>query len=206
MRKRQKRFISVIICFCIGLFSGGYLSQHSTRAGEFNTERQLLYSTAISPYDMMVREISKQTPWDWKLLLAIAHTESRFNPKIKSHRGATGLMQIMPSTARAQGYGDADLTDPKTNITVAIKVLDVTSRSFYFPEGTNPEERLKIILAAYNAGIGYVFNARKAAIAEGMAYNNWAVLKNYITRNGTHAETVGYVRKVMAKYEEYKSI
>ena len=54
---------------------------------------------------------------DPALALAVAHIESNFNPEAISHKGARGVMQIMPRTARDEfGVNPALLFDPKTNI------------------------------------------------------------------------------------------
>ncbi len=156
----------------------------------------------ISPYDMLCRSLCEDTDWDWKFVISIAYTESRFRTDVKSHRGATGLMQIMPNTARGLGYGDADLTDPTQSITIALELLDRIEKSFRFPESMSHDDKLSVILASYNAGVGYVLEARRVAHADGASYNKWSVLRDYITRNGTHSETEQYVTKVMTKYKE----
>ncbi|MFI3298572.1 MAG: transglycosylase SLT domain-containing protein [Rikenellaceae bacterium] len=217
MKKQTKRVISIVICFGLGLFSSSYFSQSSTEAKTLSNEmKSLKISTdefkedlickTISPYDLMCRELTQETQWDWRLILAMAHTESNFRPDAKSHRGAQGLMQIMPYTAKDLGFDGAELYDPKTSVTISLKLLDKLNSTFRFPENMAQQERLKVILAAYNAGAGFVINARRSAYEDGAAYNNWAVLSGYITQNGTHSETVGYVRKVLKKYNEYLNI
>ena len=51
----------------------------------------------ISAYDNIMRSVGAEEGVDWRLLSAIAHTESHFRPDVVSHRGAVGLMQIMPN-------------------------------------------------------------------------------------------------------------
>ncbi len=186
------------------LILGGY-QNNSTLARTLDSERKVIKINSISEYDMVFQTLADSTEWDWKLLAAIAYTESRFTPDIKSPRGATGLMQIMPRTAIQQGFEVDSLTDPKTNILAAIKVLDVTAKSFRFPKTMNEREKLSVILAAYNGGIGTIIEARRAANADGASFNNWSTLSNYITRNGTHYETVAYVSKVLRTYDKYKA-
>ena len=54
----------------------------------------------LSPYDSLFRECADSL-YDWKLLAAIAYVESKFDTTSVSHRGAVGLMQIMPSTYKS---------------------------------------------------------------------------------------------------------
>jgi soluble lytic murein transglycosylase-like protein len=58
------------------------------------------------------------------LALALAHVESNFNPRALSHKGARGVLQIMPATARGE-YGIAadHLWDPRTNIRLGLHFL-----------------------------------------------------------------------------------
>ena len=70
------------------------------------------------------------------------HTESYFNPKAKSHKGATGLMQLMPQTAAL--YGIRNLRDPHQNLEAGVQHLRYLMAKY----PTN----LAHVLAAYNAG------------------------------------------------------
>lgn len=160
----------------------------------------------ISEFDHLSRTLCDSTQWDWKLILAIAHTESNFRTDVSSHAGATGLMQIMPHTASDLGYAGADLKDPEVSIEIAIKLLDKINGTLRFPTHLSEKERLSFILASYNAGLGYVITSRKVAYQDGKAYNDWNTLRGYITRNGTHSETVEYVDKVLKRYDYYKNI
>ncbi len=69
---------------------------------------------------------------DRELILAIVRQESGFNPKAKSHRGARGLMQLMPGTAsfvardrRFRGSKRSELFDPETNIALGQRYIDI---------------------------------------------------------------------------------
>ena len=82
------------------------------------------------------------------LLFAIIHAESSFNPRAVSHKGAVGLMQLMPSTARwmAPGISRKQLFNPALNIELGARYLR------YLANRYNGDARK--ILAAWNAGPG----------------------------------------------------
>ncbi len=204
MNFSKKLLLSTLLIFTLNISSIGTV--HRSYATELSSELRLTATNSISEFDQMAERLCQKTQWDWRLVVAIASAESTFSTTAKSHRGATGLMQIMPRTAKYLGFQDANLTDPETSISIALTLLDKINSSFRFPDGISERERLSVVLAAYNAGIGYVIKARKAAYEAGAAYNQWSSLKSYITRNNTHSETVAYVDKVLSKYNRYKNI
>lgn len=77
---------------------------------------------------------------------AIIHTESAFNPRARSHKGAQGLMQLMPQTAAR--FGVSDPWDPMQNIQGGVQYLAFLAERF------NGDQTL--MAAAYNAGEGAV--------------------------------------------------
>ncbi|MEK6795844.1 MAG: lytic transglycosylase domain-containing protein [Spirochaetota bacterium] len=106
----------------------------------------------VTSFDGIIREASKKYGVPETLVKAVIRQESNFNPSEVSHKGAVGLMQIMPSTAEHLGIAPESLADPETNIMGGTKLLgDLISRY-----GGN----LYRALAAYNAGAAAVDSAR----------------------------------------------
>ncbi len=173
---------------------------------------------AISPYDPIFKQYAQEMGWDWRLLAAIAYSESGFDPNATSWMGARGLMQVMPRTAQSFGAQENELGNPEVSIRVASKILrelDGIMRS-----KTGPADRIKFVLAAYNAGSGHVTDAIALArkyelnprvwsenVEQAMLwkmdpeYYNDSVCSNGYCR-GT--EPVDYVVKVLNCYERYK--
>ena len=126
---------------------------------------------AISPYDEYFKQYSEVIGWDWRLLASLAYHESRFNPNIMSSQGALGIMQIMPKTAAKFGLDEVSALDPERNIEAGVRYIKRLEMIFSSIE--NKEERIKFILAGYNAGPGHIFDAMALAEKYGANPNIW---------------------------------
>ena len=126
-------------------------------------------------YDQVVDEVSRSHGLESALLHAVISVESSYNPKAVSSKGAAGLMQLMPRTAKR--YGVADSFDPRENLNGGARYLKDLLRMF------NNDTRLA--LAAYNAG-------------------EHAVMK-YGNRIPPYRETLRYVPRVMDFYQRYQA-
>lgn len=119
-----------------------------------------------------LREASNTHHIDYELLQALIATESGFDTRAVSPKGAVGLMQVMPATAERYGVaGDGKtpvekkLTDPRTNIRAGARYLDYLIKLF--------PGQLELALAAYNAGEGAVQRA-------GNKIPNYRETQNYV--------------------------
>jgi soluble lytic murein transglycosylase-like protein len=97
-----------------------------------------------TPYGAIISAMSEAHGVDPLLVRALIQVESNYKPQARSRKGAMGLMQLMPSTARV--YNVRNPFDPKANIEAGIKHL----KSLIDRYGT------ELALAAYNAGEGAV--------------------------------------------------
>ena len=129
----------------------------------------------ISIYDDMMQRISEEEGQDWRLLSAIAYSESRFMSHLVSKKGAIGLMQVMPIVGRQFNIDKEHLSDPETNIRLAGKLLTTIDSMLKMSSSTPENDRMSIILACYNGGIGHVSDARRLAKSNGENPNSWEV-------------------------------
>ncbi len=176
-------------------------------------------SYVISAYDDVISHIREQEDNDWRLMSAIAYHESRFRPDIISRRGARGLMQIMPSVARQFDVPVTEVSNPETNIWLANKLLTKIASTLCLPEDISEKDRMSIILASYNSGVGHVNDARRLAKLDGENPDSWEVVARYLSLKADPAyyesevvkcgrftgsrQTLAYVNDVIGRYDRY---
>ncbi len=93
-------------------------------------------------FESLIHETAERHQVDVALVKAIIRTESYFNPNATSRVGASGLMQLMPQTARR--YGVTDLYSPRQNIEAGVRHLKHLLKRY--------PHQLPLAIAAYNAG------------------------------------------------------
>ena len=126
-------------------------------------------------YAAVVEEVSRTYGLDSALLHAVIAVESSYNPRAVSNKGAAGLMQLMPGTARR--YGVADAFDPLQNVSGGAQYLRDLLELF--------DSDVSLALAAFNAG-------ENAVIRHGR-------------RIPPYRETLRYVPKVLDHYRRYRA-
>lgn len=114
--------------------------------GHYAARRTLRAKRTMRLWSYFIYHQSKKYDVDASLVKAVIYAESYFNPNATSHKGASGLMQLMPATAAK--YGVDDLYNPKQNIVAGIKHLKYLLKLY--------PKNLKHAIAAYNAGEGAV--------------------------------------------------
>ena len=140
----------------------------TVRKGKSNLARK-------AGFDQMVDEVSRTYGMESALLHAVISVESHYNPKAMSNKGAAGLMQLMPQTAKR--YGVVDAFDPLQNLDGGAQYLRDLLRMF--------NNNVSLALAAYNAG-------------------EHAVMKHG-NRIPPYRETLNYVPRVLDFYQRYRT-
>ena len=173
----------------------------------------------ISPWDELIKRYSDSIAWDWRLVAALMYQESRFDPYVTSRAGAYGLMQIMPSTGAHFGIDIS--ASPENNIRVGVLYLRWLENMFR-DKIADEDERLRFILASYNAGPGHVLDAIRLANRYGVDSSIWhGAVESYILKKSdptyyndpevkhgyfTGRETVSFVTDILDRYDQYLNI
>jgi soluble lytic murein transglycosylase-like protein len=132
-----------------GVLTFTNVPNHSGYRRVLTKESGLAPSASVSAnnsYDDLILSASNRHSIDADLVRAVIKVESDFNSNARSHKGAMGLMQLMPDTARLHNVND--VYDPNENIEGGVRHLKLLLNRF--------RGDLQLTLAAYNAGIGAV--------------------------------------------------
>jgi len=118
-------------------------AEQTAGADSPDAKRAASWLARSSDYDAAIARASRAANVRPELVRAVIVVESGFNPRAISRRGAIGLMQLLPTTARR--YGAFNAFDPEQNILAgALYLSDLITRY--------GEKKLELVLAAYNAG------------------------------------------------------
>lgn len=128
------------------------------------------FTTGVPEHDLHIVDSSRRYRIDPLLIYAQMHQESSFKIRATSYKGASGLMQLMPATARR--FGVTKIYDPKQNIEAGVRYMRWLLDTF--------NQDVVLALAGYNAGEG-------------------AVMK-YGYRVPPYRETQEYVRRISTRY------
>lgn len=176
-------------------------------------------SNRLSPYDDMIKQGAAKLSWDWRLLAAVIYQESKFNPQEESWAGAKGLMQLMPETAKR--YGAKNLNDPQQSLNAGVNYLKYLDK-YWKRSVPDSIQRLKFVLASYNAGLSHILDARKLLRKHGKdkSVSLWDDnVQTYLLKKSDPKfyrdpvvsagyckceEPVNYIQDVFERYEEYK--
>ena len=121
-------------------------------------------------FDPIIRRVAKKVKIAPELLHAVVQAESSYDPRARSVKGAMGLMQLMPATAKR--YGVTNAWDPAQNLEGGARYLRDLLKMF--------DNDLRLAVAAYNAGEGAVQRSGN--------------------RIPPYPETRSYVRKVLRNF------
>jgi membrane-bound lytic murein transglycosylase F len=181
-------------------------------------------TAGLNQYIPLVKKYSDEYKVDWVLVLSVMKQESSFDHDAVSYRGAYGLMQIMPMTQIeiAEKIGVEEASTPRNNIKAGIYHL---KSLFIMFKNIPREDRIRLSLAAYNAGLGRIQDAQKIASYLGNDPHKWSSIcaalpflskKNYTLHsriwsdgyppNGyfhSARQTVQYVDNIMSCYDRY---
>ncbi len=116
------------------------------------------------------------TGFDWKLLAAVGYQESHWKPDAVSPTGVKGLMMLTRATASHMNV--ADRRDPQQSIDGGARYLRYLHDRI--PEDVAEPDRTWMTLAAYNLGLGHLYDARRLARLQGHDPNEWESIKQML--------------------------
>ncbi|CAH0527030.1 Membrane-bound lytic murein transglycosylase F [Vibrio hippocampi] len=144
--------------------------------------------------------------FDFLMLGAMAFQESKLNQNTVSAKGAVGIMQILPSTAKDPNVNIGNINNVENNIHAGTKYLRFLEDRYFSDPEISDDDRVYLSLAAYNAGPGNISRMRTLAKQQGYDPNRWFNHVEVITRRYIGSEPITYVANINRYYVIYKQL
>jgi membrane-bound lytic murein transglycosylase MltF len=157
----------------------------------------------LEKYYALFQKYAGEYNFDWLLIAALAFQESRLNPKKKSRRGAVGIMQIKPSTAKDKNVRIKDINKTENNVHAGVKYLAFLRDRYFASPDIEDGSRVHFSLAAYNAGPAKVREMRAKTKEMGLDPNVWFRNVERAAQQMVGSETTRYVANIYKYYLAY---
>ncbi|EDP58938.1 amino-acid abc transporter binding protein [Vibrio sp. AND4] len=138
------------------------------------------------------------------LMMAQGFQESGLNQNVISHKGAVGIMQILPTTARDKAINISNIYEKEPNIHAGLKYMHYLRKYFFNDAAISENDIIYFCLAAYNAGPGNIRKMRKIAKEKGYDPNVWFDNVAVVTRQHIGMEPIRYVTNINRYFIAYK--
>ena len=225
--------LAPLLTGCAQLTPGGTFTQKLEQPNDIIQKKAALIGESrpefgflgnADQYIPLVKKYAEKYNVDWILVLSTIRQESRFHSDAISYQGAGGLMQIMPLTQieLSEKLGMREAMSPRNNIIAGVYYF---SSLYQAVQGSTRDDRLRITLAAYNAGLGRVQDAQAIARYLGEDPHRWSSVSNALSlltkKNYTlhklvwgdyrppsgyfkdSRQTIGYVDDIMSRFNQY---
>ncbi|MFQ6549602.1 transglycosylase SLT domain-containing protein [Aestuariibius sp. 2305UL40-4] len=163
--------------------------------------------TRIDQVGPVIRRYSEEYGFEPDLILAQAYQESRLDQSSRSHVGAIGVMQVMPTTAADPVVGIPDIAGPgnlENNVHAGVRYMRWLRDTFFDDPEITPLNQTLLAFAAYNAGPGGVARGRQRAVEMGLDPNVWFENVEIAIQAAVSREPAIYVRNIFKYYVSYR--
>ena len=173
----------------------------------------------ITLWDERLKKACEKYGFDWFLVASLMYQESKFDVEARGPGGATGLMQMMPETM--EQYGVDSLSLPEEHIVAGVRHLASLDKIFA-NSVSDPSERMKFVIAAYNSGTGHILDAQQLTKKAKGNPDKWdevaqkliEITNPEVYRSNKDVKhgycngifTVNYVNEIFERYEHYRTI
>lgn len=185
----------------LGAFSNRW-SQYMKRIKQIRNNGQGEEAKRFQQTMAIFEKYSLQYNFDPLMLAAQGFQESRLDQNARSHVGAVGVMQVMPTTGAELKVGDILKVEP--NIHAGAKYLDKLMTKYFVDVNFSDNNRTLFAFASYNAGPGNVARMRKLARERGLDPDKWFNNVELVMAEKVGMEPTTYVRNIFKYYVAYK--
>ena len=165
---------------------------HSSELRKFNETAHLF------------QEYGNRYAFDWLMVMSQAYQESRLDQSLRSHAGAIGVMQLLPSTAADKNVNVGDITELESNIHAGNKYLRFIRDRYFESEPMDDLNKTLFAFASYNAGPARVSRLRAEAEQQGLDPNVWFDNVEAVAAQRIGRETVDYVSNIYKYWIAYR--
>ncbi len=179
-----------------------YLKENKWARNSLNPEEMKKYQAHID----LFKKYSDQYDFDYLMTAALAYQESQLDHSKRSHVGAVGIMQMLPTTAADKNVGIPDIKQLEKNIHAGHKYLRFIQDRYFNDSKIDTLNKYLFTFAAYNAGPAKVSRLRQEAEKTGLDPNVWFQNVEVIAAKRIGRETVQYVGNIYKYYIAYKLV
>ena len=210
-RKNSPKLKAVVNDFVKGHRKGTMLGNILFKRYLQNTKyvKNSVSEKELKKYNSMVQLFKKYAgEYDFNYLMigAQAYQESGLDQSKRSHSGAVGVMQLLPSTAADPNVNIANIEILENNIHAGTKYLRFIIDRYYKDEPMDEVNKLLFAFASYNAGPAKVKKLRKRAAGMGLDPNVWFRNVEIVAAKSIGRETVQYVSNIYKYYITYQMV
>jgi len=177
-----------------------YLKDNKWARSALNPEELAKFQAVVD----LFKKYADRYDFDYLMTGALAYQESQLDNNKRSHNGAVGIMQVLPSTAADKNVGIKDVAKLENNIHAGHKYLRFLQDRYFDDPAIDPLDRYLFSFAAYNAGPAKVASLRKEAEKRGLDPNVWFQNVEVVAAEKIGRETVQYVSNIYKYYISYK--
>ncbi|MGD8116336.1 transglycosylase SLT domain-containing protein [Vibrio sp. TRT 29B02] len=149
---------------------------------------------------------SEQYRFDSLMISAQGFQESGLDQSKVSHKGAVGVMQVLPSTAKDPNVNIPDIYQVDNNIHAGVKYMRFIKDRYFNDDNILPDDQVYFTLAAYNAGPANIRKMRRLAEQNGYDPNKWFRNVEIMARRNIGREPVHYVSNINRYFVIYKQL
>jgi len=154
----------------------------------------------------LFKNYAGQYGFDYLMITAQAYQESQIDQNKTSPDGAIGVMQVLPSTAADKNVNISNIHELENNIHAGTKYLRFISDRYFADDSIDPQNRLLLSFASYNAGPVKIVRLRKEAEEQGLDPNKWFQNVELVAAKRIGRETVHYVSNIYKYWIAYSMV
>ena len=210
-RKNSPQLKAVVNQFVKGHKKGSLIGNMLLKRYLKNTKyvKNSVSKEELQKFEQMVKlfkHYAETYDFDYLLMAAMAYQESGLDQSRKSHAGAIGVMQLLPSTAADRNVNISEIQKLENNIHAGTKYMRFIVNRYYKDEPMDDVNKMLFAFASYNAGPAKVNKLRKKAAAMGLNPNLWFHNVEVAAAKVIGRETVQYVSNIYKYYIAYRMI